>query len=61
TAEPIMQNSLIFFVNQQLNGKYDPDDENGQKEIEESFSKRVAAQDIVLRNKRSVETLQTSQ
>ncbi|MGQ2107116.1 phage portal protein family protein [Ornithobacterium rhinotracheale] len=45
----------------QLIGKYDPDDENGQKEMEESFRKRGAAADMVLSNKSSVETLQTSQ
>ncbi|MGP2571109.1 phage portal protein family protein [Ornithobacterium rhinotracheale] len=45
----------------QLIGKYDPDDENGQKEMEESFRKRGAAADMVLSNKSSVETLQTNQ
>lgn len=41
----------------QLIGKYDPDDENGQSEMQESFRNRGSAASMVLSNKSSIETV----
>lgn len=41
----------------QLIGKYDPDDETGQKEMEEAFAKKGSAASMTMSNKSSVETI----
>lgn len=45
----------------QLIGKYDPDDEKGQQEMELAFQKRGAAGSMTMSNKSQVETIQTQQ
>ncbi|MEC5393940.1 phage portal protein family protein [Bergeyella sp. RCAD1439] len=45
----------------QLIGKYDPDDENGQREMEEAFQKRGSAGSMTMSKNSEVDTINTSQ
>lgn len=45
----------------QLVGKYDPDDENGQKEMEEAFIKRGSGGSMTMSKNSEVDTINTSQ